>query len=413
MLLGGCGPKYVSGSTECSDKGECPSGYVCGGSGTATKVCVQSCANGGTCDSGFICANDGVNPFDVCIENSKANCQSGYTYFCKSTVTCWPAAVACSTIVNCGTTSTPLYRACSMASYHFDCTAQSCSATTTTGGSGGTASGGVSGSGGLKTDAGLGGASGSGGSKTGSGGTKTDAGVGGASGSGGSGSKDAGVSCTTSTTCASGQQCLGGQCCPAPLSGGECNQLPACGCATGKVCYPSSTTRAMACVTGSNLAEGADCTSGLSCQAGLGCFGGTCKRYCNSASDCPAVAGLQNCVQTTWSDDNTNIPGVKVCSRICDPAHPQSPTAPLLACPTGFSCQASSTGLSYCLQSTPLPSGSTCTTAVDCMPGYYCTVGGECNKYCLGNADCPSGKTCVAFTTTTLAGTYSVGYCGP
>jgi hypothetical protein len=314
-------------------------------------------------------------------------------------------------MINCGTTSTPSYHACSMASYRFDCTTQTCAATAT-GGSGGTSSGGVSGTGGLKTDAGAGGASGSGGTKTGSGGMKTDAGMGGVSGSGGTSSKDAGVSCTSSTTCASGQQCLGGQCCAAPLSGGECNQLPACGCASGKVCYPSSTTRAMACVTGYNLAEGADCTSGLSCQAGFGCFGGTCKRYCNSASDCPAVDGLQNCLQTTWSEDNTNILGVKVCGRICDPVHPQSPTAPLLACPAGFNCAASSTGLSYCFKANPLPSGSTCATSADCMPGYYCTVNGACYKYCLGTTDCPSGQSCLTAPSTTMAGTYSVGYCG-
>lgn len=400
VVLAGCGPKYVSGSTECSDKGACPSGYLCGSNGSATRVCFQSCSNGGACDSGFICANDGINSFDVCIDSSKVSCQSGYTYFCKSSATCWATAIACSTLVNCGTASVPSYRACATASYHFDCSTQSCSATTTPGGTG---SGGASGSGGTKTDAGVGGV-------PGSGGMKTDAGVGGVPGSGGA--KDGGVSCSISTTCGAGQQCLGGQCCATPAAGGECNQSPPCGCASGKVCYPSSTTHAMACVTAYNLAEGADCTSGLSCQAGFGCFGGTCKRYCNSASDCPAVAGLQNCLQTTWSDDNTNILGVKVCSRICDPVHPQSPTSPLLPCPTGFNCQASSTGLSYCFQSSPLPSGSTCSTSADCMPGYYCTVGGACHKYCLGNADCPSGQTCTTFPSTNMAGTYSVGYCG-
>ena len=168
----------------------------------------------------------------------------------------------------------------------------------------------------------------------------------------------------------------------------------------------------MVCVTGSGLTEGADCTSGLGCLAGLGCFGGTCKRYCGVDSDCPAVAGLQTCIQTTWSDDSTNISGVKVCGRLCDPAHPQNPTSPLLACPSGFNCQASTTGLTYCFPSSPLSAGSTCTKAEDCSPGYYCTVGGSCNKYCLVNTDCPTSLTCRSFSATTLAGSYQVGYCG-
>ena len=42
MLVGlaACEPKYVSGKTECSDKGECPSGYRCVLQGTA-RVCLS------------------------------------------------------------------------------------------------------------------------------------------------------------------------------------------------------------------------------------------------------------------------------------------------------------------------------------------------------------------------------------
>jgi len=439
IALAGCAPKYLSGSTACSSKSECPSGYFCGSNGTATKVCFEACSTTTACGGGFVCGNDGINTLDVCIDKGSTNCQSGETYYCKSAGLCWTDAVVCSTITNCGTTGAPDYRACSTTNLHPDCNGKC--VTSDTGGTGGTSAGGAPGLGGTgaggapglggsKTDAGVGGVSGAGG--------KTDAGVGGASGSGGkidagagggfgsggaktdgpvvssadAGAKDAGLSCTTLATCSSGQQCLGGQCCVPPPAGGECTQLPACGCASGKVCYPSSTTHTMACVAGNNIAEGADCSSGLSCQPGFGCFGETCKRYCTSNSDCPAVAGLQNCLQTTWSDDSTSILGVKVCGRLCDPAHPQSPTAPLLACPAGFNCQTSPTGLSFCFLASPLPAGSTCTTAEDCMPGYYCTVGGACNKYCLANADCPGAQTCKSFSSTSMAGTFSVGYCG-
>jgi hypothetical protein len=390
VVLAGCAPKFLSGSTECSTKNECPTGYFCSSNGSATKVCFQKCSASTACESGFVCGDDGINT-DVCIDKSTTNCGTGETYYCKTANLCWTDSVACSTITNCGTMSTPDYRACTSATVHPDCAGNCVAGSSGTGGSAGsTGSGGAGGSGGSRTGGGSGGVSGS---------TVADAGV-----------KDAGGSCTTG--CSSGQKCLGGQCCAPPASGGECNQLPACGCASGKVCYPSSTSHAMVCLTGNNLVEGADCSSGLSCQSGFGCFGGTCKRYCNTDTDCPAVAGLRTCNQTTWSDDSTNILGVKVCGRICDPAHPQNPTAPLLSCPSGFGCDSSATGLSYCFQTSPLSAGSTCTDSQDCSPGYYCTVGGSCNKYCLVGTDCPSGQTCRSFSTTTLAGTYQVGYCG-
>jgi hypothetical protein len=402
IALAGCAPKFLSGSTECSSKSECPSGYFCSSNGTATKLCFQSCSASSKCESGFVCANDGINTVDVCMDKGKTTCQEGDTYYCKSAGLCWADPIVCSTISNCGTTVSPDYRACSAANLRPDCNGK-CVAATGVGGSGGSSGvGGSAGSGGRTADAGVGGVPGTGGGKTGGSGGTADAGV-----------RDAGLSCSTSTTCSSGQQCLGGRCCIAPAAGGECNQLPSCGCSSGKVCYPSSTTHAMACIAGNNLTEGADCTAGLSCQAGLGCFGGVCKRYCNNNSDCPLVAGLQSCLQATWSDDSSNILGVKVCGRLCDPAHPQNPTAPLLACPPGFGCQAASTGLSFCFQSSPLPAGATCSTAEDCSPGYYCSVAGSCNKYCLVSGDCPTGQTCQSFSATSMAGSFQVGYCGP
>lgn len=397
VVLAGCAPKFLSGSTECSSKSECPAGYFCGSNGAATKVCFQHCSTSGTCESGLVCGNDGINTVDVCMDRSKTNCRDGETYYCRNAGLCWADPVVCSTIRNCGTALSPAYRACSAANLHPDCNGK-CLAETGAGGSGGSAGvGGAAGSGGSRSDAGVGGVSGTGGTKIG--------------GSADAGAKDAGLTCSGSMKCSAGQQCLGGQCCVAPAAGGECNHSPSCGCASGKVCYPSSTTHAMACIAGNNLTEGADCTSGLSCQAGLGCFGGVCKRYCSTDGDCPVVAGLQSCLQATWSDDSSNILGVKVCGRLCDPAHPQNPTAPLLACPPGFGCQATSTGLSFCFQASPVSAGSTCAAAGDCSPGYYCSVAGSCNKYCLLNGDCPTGQTCQSFLSTTLAGTFQVGYC--
>jgi len=366
-VAAGCEPKYVSGSTECSTKAECPTGYFCGGNGAGTRVCFKPCS-AGKCESGFVCANDGVNTIDVCLEKGPTGCASTDTYYCKQTGRCWSTTVAC-----------------------------------TTGGTGGSSvpPGGSGGSGGSKTDAGAGGSIADAGVKDGvvsKDGPLSDVGT-----------KDALVSCPT--VCSTSQQCLGGQCCSAPAAGGECNQSPSCGCPTGKVCYPSAATHAMACIIANNLAEGADCSLGSSCQAGFGCFDGLCQRYCNSNTDCPSVGGLQSCDSTYWSDVDTTIPGVRICTRICDPAHPQKPTAPLLACPAGFGCESSSDGVSFCYKASPLPAGSTCTASEDCSPGYYCAVSGTCNKYCMANADCPAGQTCQQFSATSKAGTFAVGYC--
>ena len=224
--------------------------------------------------------------------------------------------------------------------------------------------------------------------------------------------RDAGAS-GCATTCLTGQKCLSGQCCVPPAAGGDCTTYPLCGCPAGEVCYPSSTTSAMACFTADNLAEGADCTDGSTCMAGLGCFGGICKRYCATDSDCPSVGGVRSCQQTTWSSDDTDILGVMVCERICDPAHPQSPKAPLLSCPAGFNCSSSIDGISYCLEAYPLPTGSICMDEVDCAAGYYCANSGSCTRYCLSNTDCPRGTTCqFTWSPPEYAGSIEVGYCG-
>ncbi len=83
--------------------------------------------------------------------------------------------------------------------------------------------------------------------------------------------------------------------------------------------------------------------------------------------------------QPTWDDVNT-IPGVSVCSRVCDPVKPQNPRSPLLACPVGFGCCSMGTsypGASDCeSQSGSGVSGSTCSTDDDCTPGFYCSCSG-------------------------------------
>ena len=344
IAMASCGPNYESGKTQCSDKGECPSGYYCGVSGT-TKVCFSKKNDSGVVGVGGAGGTGGTQT---------TNAGSGGSTISKT------------------------------------------SSTGGTLGNGGSMTTGVLGSGGAASvlrDA------------------SASRDVGTADAASDLANRDGGAAgCTT--TCSSGQKCLSGKCCVPPAAGGDCTVYPLCGCPTGQVCYPSSTTSAMACFKADNLAEGADCTDGSTCLAGLGCFGNICKRYCSSDSDCPSVGGVQNCMQTTWSSDNTSIAGVKVCERICDPAHPQSPTAPLLSCPTGFSCSSSTDGASYCFVAAPLATGSTCTDDVDCAIGYYCAKSGSCNRYCLSNSDCSSGTTCrFTWSPSEYAGSIMVGYC--
>lgn len=204
--------------------------------------------------------------------------------------------------------------------------------------------------------------------------------------------------------------------CGVPAAGGVCTTFPACGCPAGQACNPSS-THLLACFPSNNLADGADCSSGSTCQAGSGCFDGVCRPYCGTDTDCPLVAGLQSCMPTYWDANQTmSIPGVKVCARICDPAHPQAPRTPFLSCPVGFSCSSSPTGASFCFKATPLPAGSACTADADCPAGNSCTGTSAttlvCKQYCLSNSDCAAGTTCqFAWSPPQYAGTSPVGYC--
>ena len=232
---------------------------------------------------------------------------------------------------------------------------------------------------------------------------------------------EANTDCSTAATCSDGVPhacttgrkvyCAGQQCCVPPAAGGECN-VPACGCASGQVCYPDTVATGLTCITSNGIAEGAECT-GKACAAGSGCFGSLCRRYCQTASDCLIVDGARSCDETYWAKDQP-ITGVSVCSRVCDPVSPQNPRSPLLSCPAGFGCTSGdgSPGASDCIHQTgTLTAGATCTATSDCAPGYYCTNGSICNKYCFTSADCPSGISCNFFATPQYAGTTQVGYC--
>jgi hypothetical protein len=72
-----CSPDYKSGSTKCGQDLSCPSGYVCGASGTsgAPDVCHAAAETDGCGDPG--------------------------DYWCPDSQTCWSSKVACETVAYC------------------------------------------------------------------------------------------------------------------------------------------------------------------------------------------------------------------------------------------------------------------------------------------------------------------------
>jgi hypothetical protein len=349
-----CSPNFQSGKTQCSDKGACPSGFICSDNGAgATPVCV----------------------------NTPTTCAAGAGYFCPASGTCWRSKVECSTVANCGTSASPNYKVCPSAGSHPACNGtDACVPNSGTGGSGG---GGTIGPGG-----------------SGGGGTS---GFGGISGIGGTGGTSASAGSSGSTSACSLSDLP---------SRGSCNVLPACGCPAGNVCYPATESLGLICTVDSKLGNGADCSSAVACASGFGCFGGICSKYCEFDSDCPMVDMTQGCLQTYWANGD-EITGVSVCAEICDPVSPQRPTAPLVACPPGFGCSADIWGDSSCeKQAGTGVTNSSCTDDTDCVPGYFCdTTGLSCVKYCYTINDCPTGTTCGSFSSSYYAGSSEVGYC--
>jgi hypothetical protein len=351
VLFVGCSPNFQSGKTLCSDKGECPSGYVCSYNGAgAPRVCVNAPTSGTGGSGGNRDAGGGSNLCGATLVTSA--CQdlvnsptADACTACLMSQCCGPAA-DCANDTNCATKSTgPLWN--TLTACFTGCCDTGCS--TLTG--------------------------------------------------------DAGVPDTlppNTSTCSLSQM---------PLAGGTCNVFPACGCPTGQVCHADIEATGLACTANGTLADGADCSSAQVCASGLGCFGSMCSRYCDYDWDCPAVDTVQSCVQTTWSSGNS-ISGVSVCARVCDPVSPRSPRSPLLACPAGFGCYSDIYGASDCQkQAGTGVAGSSCSTDPDCSPGYYCSTSGSCVKYCFTNANCPIGKTCNFFSTANYAGSSEVGYC--
>ena len=445
FALVGCAPHFESGKTQCSDRNECPSGFVCGNNGSSTTNLCYDRKVVGCGENEFYCGAINAcrpKPADCLSDLSGLGGSAGM----RSTgLTGGIGGTAAP-----GTAGSGGSRAISAASG--GATSAAGGGATSAAGGGATSAGGggaTSAAGGGATSAAGGGAtSAAGGGATsstdgssaisvstgGTPGTSSDGGVNAcsnpsypmycpAAGSVEAGCWASGTVCSTITSCSGVPKacsssnkkvfCGGPDCCSPPEAGGSCS-LPACGCPSGKVCYPDTPSTGMTCLTSDGITQGQPC-NGLTCASGLGCFNGSCRKYCLADSDCPLVGQARSCMPTYWTGTKTTIPGVSVCAQVCDPVSPQFPRTPLLACPVGFGCgpSLSNPGASNCV---PQPgygiSYSTCTGIFDCTPGYYCTNSGICAKFCYSNLDCVGNyETCYPFSPPAYAGAYQVGYC--
>ena len=120
MFFVACEPHFQSGKTQCSDNGTCP--------------------------SGFVCSDDGSGRAYTCVTMPSA-CAGQVGFYCVTTDTCWQFAVACSTVVNCGTTAAPDYQVCVQAGNPPRLQRNKCAAPIPAGSGGGT--GGTAGTGGM------------------------------------------------------------------------------------------------------------------------------------------------------------------------------------------------------------------------------------------------------------------------
>jgi hypothetical protein len=108
---------YLSGTTECSADGTCPTGSLCGASSTA----------GGA---------------DVCYDDTEAGCDSSDVYYCPGSSTCWSDKVACSTVIECEGGSVS---ACASEGYTASCTSSvTCTLNGSSGSDGGSGEAGTS-----------------------------------------------------------------------------------------------------------------------------------------------------------------------------------------------------------------------------------------------------------------------------
>lgn len=192
----------------------------------------------------------------------------------------------------------------------------------------------------------------------------------------------------------------------------ECDLWTQEGCDFAEKCTISGIDRV--CIPAGTNTEGQKCLNDTACAPGLGCLsnGGSsrvCYRYCRNDFDCFGTGSL--CVYDLMYG-NSPIPGVKLCSKACDPISN-------IGCSEGFSCMIyqEAGGLRRYLTDCDPHSGEgrdrdSCSSDSECAPGFFCMpFNNTCTRYCrYPTGYCVVG-TCHAFDPHVILGSVEYGYC--
>jgi len=192
------------------------------------------------------------------------------------------------------------------------------------------------------------------------------------------------TSCSASTECALGNNCIGGHCTPPQQMGSACSVATDCvsgNCVDGLCCDQACAGSCMACSHAkTSVADGTCAPIVIGTDPDNECAGSDATScgmtgMCNGAGACALWPAGTTCAGGTCSAGNATPP------RTCDGAG-------TCQAATASSCGAYMCGASACQTS--------CGTTADCASGYFCS-GGACvpaetiGTACTANSECGSG----------------------
>ncbi len=193
----------------------------------------------------------------------------------------------------------------------------------------------------------------------------------------------------------------------------ECDLWDSTSCEFAEKCTLVGIDRV--CVPAGTYTEGQICRSEEECGVGMSCLanGGSdrlCFRFCRDDFDCFGTGSL--CVYDLSYGEDTVVPGVRLCSKSCDPISN-------MGCPDTFACMIyqEDGGFNRFLTDCDPHSGEgrdsdPCEGDVDCAPGFFCMPGeNTCVRYCVYPTGYCVVGTCNAFIPTVQLGMKEYGYC--
>lgn len=223
-----------------------------------------------------------------------------------------------------------------------------------------------------------------------------------------------------SALCPAGQSCDRASGCSSACAESPCRLISRqCGCGAGLGCYLNGPSRT--CATAGSASEGSTCSSFNACVPGQVCLNiarsgsavSQCSRFCGTDADCAGEGAI--CIYTLDDGTGGSIPGVRVCSRGCDPVTSAG-------CSSSASCQIyqENTGERRFFTDCTAPAGpggqgASCTTEAECRRGFACAgTPGTCLRYCTApgtTSGCGAFEACFGFTTPLRVGSTEYGVC--